>query len=57
MVVAELALHRVLRGNLPRLEYPEKLRITASQRWPVTSGGPAGAIGADHTLRDTRPEG
>jgi predicted nucleotidyltransferase len=33
IVAAELALNRVLRGNLPRPEYPDKLRITASQRW------------------------
>jgi predicted nucleotidyltransferase len=33
IVAAELALNRVLRGSLPRPEYPDKLRITASQRW------------------------
>jgi predicted nucleotidyltransferase len=33
IVVAELALHRVLRGSLPRPEYPDKLRIAASRRW------------------------
>jgi predicted nucleotidyltransferase len=33
IVVAEVALNRVLRGRLPRPEYPEKLRVAASQRW------------------------
>lgn len=33
IVAAELALNRVLRGSLPKPEYPAKLRITASQRW------------------------
>src|ERR1700691_5182134 len=38
VVVAELALHRVLRGSLPRPEYPEKLRITRSQRCSAGAG-------------------
>lgn len=33
IVVAELALHRVLRGELPRPGYPAALRRTASTRW------------------------
>jgi hypothetical protein len=33
IVVAELALHRVLRGELPRPGYPAALRRTAHQRW------------------------
>lgn len=33
IVVAELAQHRVLRGSLPRPEYPDELRVAASQRW------------------------
>jgi predicted nucleotidyltransferase len=33
LVVAELALCRVLRGELPRPDYPEALRGTASRRW------------------------
>ncbi len=33
IVAAELALNRVLRGSLPQPEYPDKLRINASQRW------------------------
>jgi predicted nucleotidyltransferase len=33
IVVAEVALNRVLRGGLPRPVYPDKLRTTASQRW------------------------
>jgi Nucleotidyltransferase domain len=32
-VDVELAQHRVLRGSLPRPEYPDELRIAASQRW------------------------
>lgn len=42
IVVAELALHRVMRGNLPRPEYPDKLRITASQRWSADAPADAG---------------
>ena len=33
IVAAELALNRVLRGSVPRPEYPAKLRISASRRW------------------------
>jgi predicted nucleotidyltransferase len=33
IVVAELAGHRVLRGELPRPEFPEALRASAAQRW------------------------
>jgi predicted nucleotidyltransferase len=33
IVVAEVALNRVLRGSLPRPEYPDQLRVTASERW------------------------
>jgi predicted nucleotidyltransferase len=33
IVAAELALNRVLRGSLPAPGYPDKLRVTASQRW------------------------
>ncbi|GAA5001749.1 nucleotidyltransferase domain-containing protein [Streptomyces hyderabadensis] len=33
LVVAELAINRVLRGELPRPAYPEALRTTAPERW------------------------
>lgn len=33
LVVGELAIHRVLRGELPRPEYPEALRTTAARVW------------------------
>ncbi|MET9965022.1 nucleotidyltransferase domain-containing protein [Streptomyces sp. NPDC006356] len=38
LVVAELAINRVLRGELPRpASYPERLRRTASERWYGTA--------------------
>lgn len=38
LVVAELAVNRVLRGELPRpAAYPERLRRTASERWYGTA--------------------
>ncbi|MFI6928977.1 nucleotidyltransferase domain-containing protein [Streptomyces sp. NPDC050287] len=38
LVVAELAVNRVLRGELPRPDgYPHKLRLTASERWHDTA--------------------
>ncbi|GAA3306611.1 nucleotidyltransferase domain-containing protein [Streptomyces cinereospinus] len=38
LVVAELAVNRVLRGELPRpAAYPERLRHTASRRWYGTA--------------------
>lgn len=33
LVVAELAINQVLRGDLPRPDYPEALRATALERW------------------------
>jgi hypothetical protein len=33
VVVAELAINRVLHGELPRPEYPDALRATATERW------------------------
>jgi predicted nucleotidyltransferase len=33
IVVAEIALNRVLRGDLPKPTYPEKLRESAPRRW------------------------
>src|SRR3954462_3769430 len=38
LVVAELAVNRVLRGELPRpAAYPEKLRASAAERWHGTA--------------------
>ncbi|WP_017622488.1 nucleotidyltransferase domain-containing protein, partial [Nocardiopsis chromatogenes] len=37
LVVGELALNRVLRGHLPRPEYPEALRTAAFDRWSGTA--------------------
>jgi predicted nucleotidyltransferase len=38
LVVAELAINRVLRGELPRpAGYPEKLRVSAAERWRGTA--------------------
>jgi predicted nucleotidyltransferase len=33
IVVAELALNRVLRGSLPKPDYPDKLRVNAARVW------------------------
>ncbi|MFI2433844.1 nucleotidyltransferase domain-containing protein [Streptomyces sp. NPDC018693] len=38
LVVAELAINQVLRGELPRPQtYPEKLRVSAAERWHGTA--------------------
>ncbi|WP_055491735.1 nucleotidyltransferase domain-containing protein [Streptomyces sp. TP-A0356] len=38
LIVAELAINRVLRGTLPRSEpYPDKLRASAAERWHGTA--------------------
>jgi hypothetical protein len=37
IVAAELALHRVLRGELPRPGYPTALRAAAPRRWTVNA--------------------
>lgn len=37
LVVGELAIHRVLRGELPRPEYPEALRNVAGRVWRDTA--------------------
>ncbi|MFD8520623.1 nucleotidyltransferase domain-containing protein [Streptomyces capillispiralis] len=37
LVVAELALNEVLRGELPRPAYPDALRATAPERWHGTA--------------------
>ena len=51
VVVAELALHRVLRGSLPRPDYPEKLRITAAQRWSADARLTLGYARGGHAAR------
>lgn len=37
LVVGELAVNRVIRGTLPRPEFPEALRTTASRRWATNA--------------------
>ncbi|CCK30862.1 hypothetical protein BN159_6483 [Streptomyces davaonensis JCM 4913] len=49
LVVAELAINRVLRGELPRPEaYPEKLRHSASERWFGTARATLSYAEANH---------
>ncbi|WAZ21013.1 nucleotidyltransferase domain-containing protein [Streptomyces cinnabarinus] len=49
LVVAELAINRVLRGELPRpAAYPEKLRHSASERWYGTAGATLVYAEANH---------
>ena len=49
LVVAELAINRVLRGELPRpAAYPEKLRHTASERWYGTARATLAYAKANH---------
>ncbi|MGP4089687.1 nucleotidyltransferase domain-containing protein [Streptomyces sp. KR55] len=49
LVVAELAINRVLRGELPRpVGYPEKLRRTASERWYGTARATVAYARANH---------
>ncbi|MFF3347907.1 nucleotidyltransferase domain-containing protein [Streptomyces sp. NPDC002779] len=49
LVVAELAINRVLRGELPRpAGYPEKLRRTASARWHGTARATLAYAEANH---------
>jgi predicted nucleotidyltransferase len=38
IVVAEVALNRVLRGSLPKPEYPDKLRVNAARVWRSNAG-------------------
>lgn len=52
IVVAELALARVLRGELPRPRYPEALRRSAAARW-----GMAARLTLDHAARSGAPRG
>lgn len=51
IVAAELALHRVLRGSLPRPEYPDKLRAAASQRWRTDARLTLGYARGGHAAR------
>jgi hypothetical protein len=51
IVAAELALHRVLRGRLPRPEYPDKLRVAASQRWRADARLTLGYARSGHAAR------
>jgi predicted nucleotidyltransferase len=57
IVVAELALHRVLRGSLPSPEYPPRLRESAHRRWGQntqrTLGYARGAYAARAHVTDT----
>ncbi|MGW3495011.1 nucleotidyltransferase domain-containing protein [Streptomyces sp. NPDC001020] len=49
LVVAELAVNRVLRGALPRPQaYPDKLRASAAERWYGTVGATLGYAKANH---------
>ncbi|GGZ30913.1 nucleotidyltransferase domain-containing protein [Streptomyces poonensis] len=49
LVVAELAINRVLRGELPRpAAYPEKLRRTAPERWYGTARATLAYARANH---------
>ncbi|MFB6643013.1 nucleotidyltransferase domain-containing protein [Streptomyces chartreusis] len=49
LVVAELAINQVLRGNLPRpANYPQKLRRTASERWYGTAQATLAYAKANH---------
>jgi predicted nucleotidyltransferase len=49
LVVAELAVNQVLRGQLPRpAAYPEKLRTTAAERWHGTAGATLTYAKANH---------
>ncbi len=57
LVVAELAINRVLRGELPRPEgYPEKLRRAASERWYGTAQATLSYAQANHAEAGRRTE-
>ncbi|MFI6036904.1 nucleotidyltransferase domain-containing protein [Streptomyces sp. NPDC051315] len=57
LVVAELAINRVLRGDLPRpSSYPGKLRRTACERWYGTAGTTLAYAAAHHAPHDRRTE-
>ncbi|MCD9874008.1 nucleotidyltransferase domain-containing protein [Streptomyces sp. NR30] len=49
LVVAELAVNRVLRGQMPRPDvYPEKLRVSAAERWRGTARSTLAYAKANH---------
>jgi predicted nucleotidyltransferase len=49
LVVAELAINRVLRGEAPRPDaYPEKLRVSAADRWRGTAHATLAYAKANH---------
>jgi hypothetical protein len=52
LVVAELAVNRVLRGTLPRPSYPEPLRRSAPRAWSARA-----EMGLDYALRNHAPRG
>jgi predicted nucleotidyltransferase len=57
LVVAELAINRVLRGELPRpAGYPEELRRTAHERWSSTARATLGYARANHVPDGRRTE-
>ena len=57
LVVAELAINRVLRGELPRpAGYPEKLRRTAHERWYSTALATLAYARANHAPDGRRTE-
>jgi hypothetical protein len=51
IVVAELALHRVLRGELPAPSYPAALRRTAAARWSDSAIATLGYARTAHAAR------
>ena len=57
LVVAELAINRVLRGELPRpAGYPEELRRTAHERWYSTARATLAYAKANHAPDGRRTE-
>ncbi|MER6674362.1 nucleotidyltransferase domain-containing protein [Streptomyces sp. NPDC000983] len=57
LVVAELAINRVLRGDLPRpAGYPGELRRTAAERWYGTARATLAYAGAHHARAGRRTE-
>jgi hypothetical protein len=51
IVVAEVALHRVLRGTLPRPAYPPALRAAAPRRWLADARATLGYARTAHAAR------
>ncbi|OEU88872.1 DNA polymerase subunit beta [Streptomyces abyssalis] len=56
LVVGELALNEVLRGELPRPAYPSALRTSASAWWRETAGATLSYARANHVPRGGRTE-